>query len=283
MLPNKGWCRPPGLATRIGTAMLPMRKGRFLIRPVDSDDDLHAAQRLRGLCFARQADGVTNTEGGQLVDSDRYDALCRHILIEDEVGGNLVGCFRMLSLDGGAAIESSYSAQYYSLDGLRGYRGRMVEIGRFCLHPEWHDPDIIRLAWAALTVMVDAEGIEMLFGCSSFSGTDPAPYVDAFAMLKERHLAPRRWLPLIRAPEVFPFARELRHRVPDVDRARHGMPPLLRSYLAMGGWVSDHAVIDPQLDTLHVFTGLEVATMPPARKRLLRAIARERDAGQPVS
>ena len=51
------------------------------------------------------------------------------------------------------------------------------------------------------------------------------------------------------------------------------MPPLLRSYLAMGGWVSDHAVVDAHLGTLHVFTGLEINVIPPARKKLLRAIA----------
>ena len=36
------------------------------------------------------------------------------------------------------------------------------------------------------------------------------------------------------------------------------MPPLLRTYLLMGGWVSDHAVVDRHMDTLHVFTGLEI-------------------------
>ena len=50
------------------------------------------------------------------------------------------------------------------------------------------------------------------------------------------------------------------------------MPPLLRTYLMMGGWVSDHAVIDPQMNTLHVFTGLEIRAIPEARKRLLRAV-----------
>jgi L-ornithine Nalpha-acyltransferase len=52
------------------------------------------------------------------------------------------------------------------------------------------------------------------------------------------------------------------------------MPPLLRSYLAMGGWVSDHAVVDRDLNTLHVFTGLEIRAIPEARaRRLLRAVA----------
>ena len=51
------------------------------------------------------------------------------------------------------------------------------------------------------------------------------------------------------------------------------MPPLLRTYLSMGGWVSDHAVVDRQMNTLHVFTGVEISAIPPARKRLLRAVA----------
>ena len=52
-----------------------------------------------------------------------------------------------------------------------------------------------------------------------------------------------------------------------------GMPPLLRTYLLMGGWVSDHAVVDRDLNTLHVFTALEIRAIPPARARLLRGVA----------
>ena len=55
--------------------------------------------------------------------------------------------------------------------------------------------------------------------------------------------------------------------------ALKAMPPLLRSYLTMGGWVSDHAVVDRELDTLNVFTGLEIATIPEARARSIRASA----------
>jgi hypothetical protein len=38
----------------------------------------------------------------------------------------------------------------------------------------------------------------------------------------------------------------------------------------MGGWVTDHAVIDYDLNTLHVFTGVEISRVPAARARLLR-------------
>jgi len=149
----------------------------------------------------------------------------------------------------------------------------MVEMGRFCVHPDRHDADIVRIAWAAMTRLVDSEGIEMLFGCSSFDGTEAEPYFDAFALLSRRHLAPRRWLPKIKAPQVFPFARQLASHRPDQKMALLHMPPLLRSYLILGGWVSDHAVIDAEMNTLHVFTGLEIAAIPDNRKRLFRAEA----------
>ncbi len=147
----------------------------------------------------------------------------------------------------------------------------MLELGRFCIHPGHPDPDIARIAWVALTAFVDETGVQMLFGCASFAGTDPAPYSDAFAVLKARHLAPARWRPRPKAPQIHRYAARS-GRGPDLARGQAALPPLLRSYLMMGGWVSDHAVIDADLGTLHVFCALETGAIPPARKRLLRAL-----------
>ena len=168
-------------------------------------------------------------------------------------------------------ILSSYSAQFYDLSGLSEFPGVVAEIGRFCIHPQWQDGDILRVAWAAMTAYVDENNIEMLFGCSSFSGTDAGLYQDTFAMLKARHLAPARWLPRIKAPEILAYAHG-KSRIPDLKQALSAMPPLLRSYLIMGGWVSDHAVVDRGMNTLHVFTGLEIRAIPESRKRLLRGM-----------
>jgi len=239
-------------------------KGRFVSRIAATAEDLCRAQTLRQLAFLGADSRVSA--------ADEFDPLCTHFLIEDRASGQLVCCFRLLPLSDGQQIERCYSAQFYGLNALHAFDGPMLEIGRFCMHPKVGDPDILRLAWGALTAYVDAHKVEMLFGCSSFSGTDAALYSDAFAMLRDRHLAPERWLPRVKAPDVFCFASRLRG-APDLKRAQRHMPPLLRSYLLMGGWVSDHAVVDHQMNTLHVFTGLEIRAIPPARKRLLRALA----------
>ncbi|WP_170363294.1 GNAT family N-acetyltransferase [Ruegeria arenilitoris] len=237
-------------------------KGRYRARLARCPEDVRAAQNLRSLAF-RTAE----------TDRDDFDVTCAHVLVEDsQAGGQLVCCFRMLVMDSGSEISRSYSAQFYDLSALQSFDGRMVEMGRFCIHPDWTDPDILRVAWGAMTAFVDRNGVQLLFGCSSFAGTETAEYLDAFAMLKHRHLAPKRWLPRVKAPDVFRFAARLRRR-PDTQKAMRRMPPLLRTYLMMGGWVSDHAVVDRQLNTLHVFTGVEIGAIPAARKRLLRMIA----------
>ncbi len=242
--------------------MILLSRGRYAARLAAGPADVAAAQALRGRAFL----------GGAQSDTDAFDAICDHVLVEDLRSGRLVCCFRFLRLDSGREIGRSYAAQYYDLSRLEAFGGPMVELGRFCVDPEVHDPDVLRLAWGAMTAYVDGQGVELLFGCASFAGTDARVYSDAFAMLKARHLAPARWLPRVKAGDVYPFAQRLR-RKPDARKGLLRMPPLLRTYLLMGGWVSDHAVVDRQMNTLHVFTGVEIALIPAARKRLLRAVA----------
>lgn len=240
--------------------MIDLAKGKYTARAADTAADIAAAQRLRATCFALS----------EPLDVDAYDGAATHVLIHDTASGTLVCCYRLLTLRG-ADLPQSYAAQYYELSALEAYEGLMMELGRFCVHPDWKDPDILRIAWAAMTALVEARDVQMLFGCSSFAGVDTDTYLDAFAMLRARHLAPTRWLPRVKAPNVFRYAAALR-RKPDAKKAMLRMPPLLRTYLMMGGWVSDHAVVDAQMNTLHVFTGLEIGAIPATRKRLLRAL-----------
>ncbi|PZQ99460.1 MAG: ornithine-acyl-ACP acyltransferase [Cereibacter sphaeroides] len=253
--------------------MLSLRKGRYAARMAETTDDLLRAQELRYLTFIVSTGAQQDGSRADGRDADDFDALCTHVLVEEVKTGTLVCCFRLLPLMNGTEIGRSYSAQYYNLSALADFDGPMVEMGRFCIHPDWRDPDILRVAWGAMTRFVDETGVEMLFGCSSFHGTEAETYHDAFALLKDGHLAPKRWLPRVKAPDVFRFARALRRFRPDAKRAMQAMPPLLRTYLLMGGWVSDHAVVDRDLNTLHVFTGLEIRAIPPARARLLRGVA----------
>ncbi|WP_456391311.1 GNAT family N-acetyltransferase [Profundibacter sp.] len=235
-----------------------LERGRYRARFAGNQADITASQALREKAFDGAIKGL---------EADTFDTRCDHVLVEETSSGKLVASYRLMQISG-RDICKSYSAQYYDLSALQGFQGPFLELGRFCIHPDHNDPEILRVAWAMMTRVVDGQGITMLFGCSSFAGCDATRHKDAFSMLKARHLAPDQWRPLVKSAEVVGF-----EDVPVSSKALRSLPSLLRTYLAMGGWVSDHAVVDREMNTLHVFVGVEIAAIPEARKRLLRAVA----------
>lgn len=252
--------------------MTRLSHARYRARFAETAGDLRAARRLRHRVFI-DGTGAVARAGGE--EADRFDDTCRHVVIEAREGGDPVACFRMMEFPDGRAISTSYTAEFYRLHGLESYPRPMLELGRFCIAPggdRGAEADILRIAWATLTRIVDEGAVGLLFGCSSFRGCEAGAYRDAFALLQARHLAPARWRPGRKSSEIHTFASG-GDRPPDPRAALRQMPPLLRGYLAMGGWVGDHAVIDRDLGTLHVFTGLEVAAIPAARTRALRRAA----------
>lgn len=240
-----------------------LRQGGYVARVAAGAADIRAAQALRHACFVEAAGRPALPRG---LEADRFDDVCTHVLIEDGQG-RVKGTFRVQVFDGPAALKQSYSAQTYDLSALTG--GPFLELGRFCVAQDVADSDVVRLAWGMLAQLVDRTGAQMLFGCSSFQGIDPAPYTQAFDLLAASHLCDR--IGRI-APQVYEFAAQARP-VRDRKAALAQLPSLLRTYLGMGGWVSDHAVIDSEMHTLHVFTGLRIADIPPARAAALRAVA----------
>lgn len=236
--------------------VLDFSKGAYRVREAVDASARGQALRLRAEAFRAGAP-----------DEDAFDPLCRHVLISDEDGP--AAAFRLLALPDGVAAGQGYSAQFYDLAPLAGWRGPILELGRFCTRAELRDPDVLRLGWAAITRLAEAAGAGLLIGCSSFPGADWQRHRAGLAYLAARALGPEPARPRPKAPERVEYARLLAGEA----GAPSGLPPLLRSYLAMGGWVSDHAVIDRDLDTCHVFTALEIAAIPPARARSLRALA----------
>jgi putative hemolysin len=119
-----------------------------------------------------------------------------------------------------------------------------------------------------VTHLVDKNHVSFLFGCSSFAGMQPQAHTEAFRYLyRNNHIALDGWRPLFHGG--YRLAQALGdhqdYRVTD-------LPPLLRAYLVLGGKVSDHAAIDPDLGTTLLFAGVDVAQVRQKRAQRLRAI-----------
>lgn len=238
----------------------PVRQGDWLVR-LAGPDEMEALKALRGLAF----------RGGGC-DSDAFDARCQHLWVERRNAGQ-VGplATARLQIHAPGDLARGYAAQYFDLRGLALAPGPALELGRLCAHPDHATPEALRLIWAGVTRLAERAGAARLIGCTSFAGTDPAAFSAGLALLAARHLGPETLRPAALAVESVDFTT---HSAPPPGPEAMGqLPPLLRVYLSLGGWVGNHLVIDRDLGTCHVFTCCEIATMPESRKRLLRALA----------
>jgi putative hemolysin len=233
----------------------PFQKGLLTARLAGSATDVRACQALRHQIF----------HGAPGMDTDPRDPDFQHLMIYDGAGV-LCGTLRFRLAETARDLANGYVAQYYDLSGWQGQAGPFLEIGRFCTRPGTIDADLLRMFWGALTRIVDQNGVQLLFGCTSFAGTDPAIYGRVFQRLMRNHQGPTALTPKITTAQAVCLA----------DIAPGGiapMPALLKSYLSLGGWVGEYAVIDPDMNRLHVFTCLPVCAMSATRVARLRAVA----------
>lgn len=235
-----------------------IRQGRLAVTPATTDAQIAACLALRALAFR----GDTNA-----ADGDRFDAHCLHLAVRAQ-DGPVLATLRLHPHAPGQI--TGYAAQHCDLSALAAAPGAALELGRLCLHPAHPDPDLMRLVWAGVTRAVDGWGAARLIGCTSFPGTDPDALAPALGLLALRHLGPAD----LRPGQLSPVTRVLSDWTDAATpQGAALLPPLLRAYLALGGWVSDHLVVDRDLNTCHVFTCLDIAAMPEGRKRILRGLA----------
>lgn len=247
---------PAAMACRQGVVI-----GGLHVRFALSMDDLAQVQALRGARF--------RPEGAAQPDRDEFDTVSAHLMVCDPQGRALLATARLRLLWDSADFAATYTAQFYDMAALSGRHQTALELGRLC-HVETSTPalDALRVLFAVLGRTVHKSRATLLFGCTSFPGADPARHHAALSWLRANHLGPEGMRPAARAPGAVP----LPPGQAEARNARQGIPALLRMYLGMGGWVSDHAVQDHKLNTLHVFTALPTDAVPPRRRRALAAL-----------
>ena len=90
-----------------------------------------------------------------------------------------------------------------------------------------------------------------MFGCASLPGTDPEVLALPLSYLYHHHLAPPALRPKALAERYVDMRRLARDAV-DPDATFSLLPPLIKGYLRLGGFVGDGAVIDDQFNTTDV-------------------------------
>jgi L-ornithine Nalpha-acyltransferase len=131
------------------------------------------------------------------------------------------------------------------------FPGRILELGRSCVDVAYRGRVVMQLLWRGIAAYVFHYQIDLMFGCASLHGTDPDALAADLTYLYYNHLAP----PAVR-PRALPNRYvDMRRMAPDLldpKRVQAQLPPLIKGYLRLGGFVGDGAVIDRQFNTTDV-------------------------------
>ncbi len=233
-----------------------LRAGNLGLRLAAGANEIRAAQALRYRVFYEEmgahADAAT---AAARLDQDEFDGVADHLVVLDHDLGDgpdaVVGTYRLIRRPGAAKLGRFYSQAEYDVSPLLAYPGEVMELGRSCVAAPYRTRGTLQLLWRGIAAYVFRYRIDLMFGCASLHGTDPDALAPQLSYLHAYHLAPEGLRP-----------RALPDRYVKMDRmsldpaaakaALVELPPLVKGYLRLGGFVGDGAVIDHQFNTTDV-------------------------------
>ncbi len=246
----------PAFARRSETRIVDARFGALQVRLAETTADIEAAQALRYRVFYQEMGAHPTIEMAVARrDFDDFDAVCDHLLVIDQAKGagadSVVGTYRLIRRSAALRHGRFYTASEYDISRLEAYPGELLELGRSCVEAASRNRATMQLLWRGIAAYVFHHGIELMFGCASLPGTDPDALAVPLSYLHHHHLAPEALRPRA-LPERFIAMNRLAPEEAEPALALPSLPPLIKGYLRLGGFVGDGAVIDHQFNTTDV-------------------------------
>ncbi|RAU24016.1 hemolysin-like protein [Paramagnetospirillum kuznetsovii] len=226
------------------------------VRLAESAQEVAAAQALRYRVFYDEM-GAKPCEAmrARTSDFDEFDEISDHLLVIDRAKGKgaagVVGTYRLIRRSVGEAFGRFYTAGEYDISNILANGGNFMELGRSCVDADHRTGATMKKLWDGIAVYVFDHGIELMFGCASLPGIDPAQLSPHLSYLHHNHLAPMELRPRA-LPELYVTMDRAPKDSQNPRRALAELPPLIKGYLRLGGFVGDGAVIDHQFNTTDI-------------------------------
>jgi putative hemolysin len=216
--------------------------------------EIEEALRLRYQVFAGEL-GARLPSEALGIDQDEFDAHCEHLIARDGTSGEVIGTYRVLSPERARHLGRFYSDSEFDLSRLAHLRGRTVEVGRSCVHPDYRTGATIALLWSGLARHVLDQGHEFLMGCASIGMADGGVQAaHIYNELRESALSPPEYRVFPRC--ALPLDSKMLAVAPG---ARVSMPPLVKGYVRLGAYVCGDPAWDPDFNTADLLLLLPVS------------------------
>jgi putative hemolysin len=247
----------PSVASRLQQVRpAPIVSNGVEVRLAESAAEIDAAQALRYRVFYDEMKAKPSPEmAARRRDFDDFDRYCDHLLVIDHKRGlgadGVVGTYRLIRREVAQKLGRFYSAAEYDIDVLTRMPGEILELGRSCVDRAFRTRPAMQLLWRGIAAYVFHYDISVMFGCASLPGTDVKALARPLSYLHHHHLAPPELRPRA-VPSRFVGMDLMPPSEINTRAALNELPPLIKGYLRLGGFVGEGAVIDEQFNTTDV-------------------------------
>ncbi|WP_149538411.1 GNAT family N-acetyltransferase [Siccirubricoccus phaeus] len=263
-----------------------LRAGHLGVRIAETPAEIDAAQALRYRVFyeemGAQADAATTASRR---DRDEFDAVADHLLVIDHERGEgadaVVGTYRLIRRSAAARLGRFYTASEFDIGKLLALPGEILELGRSCVDAENRTRGTLQLLWRGIAAYVFRHNVDLMFGCASLHGTDLDALAPVLTYLHAHHLAPEPLRPRALPQRYVDMAR-LDPAQLDLRAVQNELPPLVKGYLRLGGFVGDGAVLDEPFNTTDICVVVKTALITDKyHKHYERRLGRGEGLGKP--
>jgi len=237
------------------SAKWPLTSGAYRVRFAETQQDLESVFRLRFLVFNLELqEGLESSyEHGR--DTDPFDAVCDHLIVEHGPTREAVGTYRLQSGSVAANSLGYYSAREFDFSPYEPLRDRLIEAGRASIHRDHRSFEVLTLLWRGIAQYALSRHARYLVGCSSISSQDTREGSAMYWRLRE-FLAEPAFRTVPRPGFAFSIS-------PDAEPSSDVRPPrLLRAYLSIGARICGPPAIDRDFKTIDFLTLLDLERMP---------------------
>jgi putative hemolysin len=235
--------------------------GRYVVRLAETIAEVDAALKLRFEVFNLELGEGLDSSFRTGRDHDEFDGTCDHLIVTDQTNGNVVGTYRLRTIEMAKHARGFYSSSEFDLNYLpQEVLNQALELGRACIAQSHRNRQVLFLLWKGLAQYVQARRKRFLFGCCSLTSQDPKDGNQLHDQLVNGgRMHPTLFVPTRRGYECSSVPRGSR----EVE-----IPKLFRMYLSIGAKVCSPPAIDRVFKTIDFLVLFDIDTMDFVTRRM---------------
>lgn len=230
---------------------LPVSDADLELSVTKSKKDIVASQRLRFRVFSEEYGAQFDNQHS--LDLDAFDKFCTHLVVKDKRNDKIVAYTRLLTKKQMKKAGEYYSSHEFDMQNIYDLKGKVLEIGRTCVHPDYRSGAAINTLWLGIAQFANEYEAKYLIGCASIPLLDGGELVhQLMPKIRRQYFVPED----LRVFPKVPF--EFNPEQSDEPAATVNIPPLVKAYLRLGAKIGGEPFWDKEFNCADLFILIDI-------------------------